>query len=343
MNTGALAIRDAAIPYRASALSADGSDMKTTISGRASARIVFLTVVTMAGLAIAAHSGEKDLKPGTVFKDCPTCLDMVVIPPGTFIQGRNDGEPERYEGPAHKVTIAYKFAVGRTEVTTGQFREFVEATGYQTSDSCNIFDGKTPTLTPNTGWKNPGYGRPAADTEPGACLSWNDAKAYVAWLAKKTGKPYRLLSESEWEYAARAGTTGLFAWGDNPDDACKTANVSDLSTKTLKTPPPFPPANCNDGHPTIAPAGSLKPNAFGLYDMIGSVWEGVEDCYVMPYPDNTPTDGRPYLGPAGCDRRVSKGGSWVTKIDRQTPTFRGRDVQTLVSQVFGFRVARDLK
>ena len=320
--------------------------MNSRISGRASARLVFVTVVAIAGLAVAAHSGEQDLKPGTVFKDCPTCLDMVVIPPGTVIQGRNDGEPERFEGPTHSVTIAYKFAVARTEVTTGQFREFADATGYQASDSCNVFDGKGPKLTPGTNWRNPGYGRPAADSEPGACLSWNDAKAYVAWLVQKTGKPYRLLSESEWEYAARAGTTGRFAWGDNPDDACKTANVSDQSAKDSKppfSPPAFPPVNCNDGYAAIAPAGALKPNAFGLYDMTGSVWEWVEDCYVMPYPTDTPTDGRPYLGPAGCDRRVSKGGSWVSRIERQTPTFRGRDAPTLVSQVFGFRVARDLK
>jgi formylglycine-generating enzyme required for sulfatase activity len=87
----------------------------------------------------------------------------------------------------------------------------------------------------------------------------------------------------------------------------------------------------------------LVANAFGVHDTIGSVWEWVEDCYVMPYPANTPTDGKPYLGPQGCDRRVSKGGSWGSSIDRQTPTFRGRDPVTLVSQVFGFRVARDLE
>jgi formylglycine-generating enzyme required for sulfatase activity len=292
-----------------------------------------------------ARASDRTLEPGATFKDCPHCPTMVVMPTGSVIQGADGGEPERYEGPPHEVTIRYRFAVGRTEVTTGQFRAFVADTGYKAEETCNIWNGQTAFATPGTSWRNPGYGRPPADDEPAACLSWNDAKAYVAWLAHKTGKPYRLLSESEWEFAARGGVTGRFAWGDNPDDACKTANVADLSIKDLKPPfipRPFPPAHCNDGYPAIAPAGALQPNGFGLYDMTGSLWEWVEDCYVMPYPAATPTDGRPWLGPEGCDRRVSKGGSWGTTIDRQRPTFRGRDGPDLVSQVFGFRIARDL-
>ncbi len=309
-----------------------------------------LTAVALVLTAGSANAADGDMKGGTGFKDCPTCPEMVVIPPGSIVQGR-DGrdvmEPERYEGPPHKVTIGYSFAVGKTEVTTGQFRAFVNATGYKADLACNIWDGKTAFKEPNTGWSDPKYGRPPADDEPGACLSWLDAKAYIKWLSEKSGQSYRLLSESEWEYVARAGVNaGKFTWGENPDDACKTSNVSDLSSKEAKAPfipRPFPPANCRDGFPAIGKAGALQPNAFGVYDMIGSVWEWVEDCYVMPYPANTPTDGKPYLGPKGCDRRASKGGSWGSTIDRQLPTFRGRDPETLVSQVFGFRIARDLK
>lgn len=301
--------------------------------------------------AIGANAADAPTKPGSVFKDCPTCPELVVIPPGSFTKGRerNDvAEPVRYEGKPHRVTIGYVFAVGRTEVTTGQFREFADATGYVASDVCNIWNGKGLSKTPGTGWRNPGYGRPAADNEPGACLSWNDADAYIKWLSAKTGQKYRLLTESEWEYTARAGNSSefLYAWGDKPEDACKTANVADLSSK--KPPPPIiprphAPVNCDDGYPFIAPAGSLQPNAFGVYDMIGSIWEWVADCYVMPYPANTPTDGSAYLGPDGCDRRVSKGASWSADINRQIPTFRGRDPVTLTSQIFGFRIARDLK
>ena len=313
--------------------------------------ILFIAAILgLAPVANLSFAADAPAKPGAVFKDCPTCPEVVVIPPGSIIQGRNRNdvaEPVRFEGPPHKVTIGYSFAVGKTEVTTGQFKEFVEATSYVTNDTCNIWDGKKAFPTPNTGWRNPGYGRPAADNEPGACLSWQDAEAYIKWLSAKTGHKYRLLSESEWEYVARAGTgTSMFTWGENPEDACKTANVSDLASKNTKPPlipRTFPPVNCNDGYPFIAPAGALQPNAFGVYDMIGSVWEWVQDCYVMPYPANTPTDGSAYVGPEGCDRRASKGGSWGSAIDRQNPTFRGRDPVTLVSQVFGFRIARDLK
>ncbi len=284
-------------------------------------------------------------KPGTVLKDCETCPELVVIPPGSFTQGFDGGEPERYEGKPHQVNIGYSFAVGKTEVTTGQFREFVDATGHKTNDTCNIWDGKTALATPDTGWRNPGYGRPAADNEPLACASWVDAKAYIDWLSKKTGKKYRLLTESEWEYTARAGSTTYYTWGEDMNGGCEIANIGDQSVKDLPppfTPRPFTPATCNDGYPFIAPAGALKANAFGVHDMIGSVWEWVEDCYVFPYPENTPTDGKAYLGPQGCDRRVSKGGSWGSAPERQRPTFRGRDPETLVSQVFGFRIARDL-
>ncbi|MDX2145816.1 MAG: SUMF1/EgtB/PvdO family nonheme iron enzyme [Rhodospirillaceae bacterium] len=311
----------------------------------------------MVGLLLAAFisaapamAADGDMKAGATFKDCATCPEMVVVPPGSFTKGRDGVDPTdttRYEGKPHRVTIGYSFAVGKTEITTGQFKEFVDATGHQANMTCNIWDGKTAFSTPNTGWVNPQYGRPPAADEPGACLSWVDAKAYIKWLNAKTGKTYRLLTESEWEYAARAGdTTTLYTWGTNPDDACKTANVSDLSSKNAKPPfipRPFAPANCDDGFPAIGKAGGLAPNAFGLHDMIGSVWEWVEDCYVMPYPANTPTDGSAYLGPEGCDRRVSKGGSWGSTIVRQIPTFRGRDPETLTSQVFGFRIARDLK
>ena len=309
------------------------------------------TILYLAVFSTPAIAAGTLPKPGSVLKDCPTCPELVVIPPGSFTQGRerNDvAEPVRYEGPPHLVKIGYSFAVGKTEVTTGQFKEFADATGYVANDTCNIWNGNGITQTPNTGWRNPGYGRPPADNEPGGCLSWNDADAYIKWLSAKTGKTYRLLTESEWEYTARAGTSGtsLYAWGDKAEDACKTANVADLSSKKVKPPiipRPFPPVNCDDGFPFIAPAGSLQPNAYGVYDMIGSLWEWVADCYVMPYPANTPTDGSAYLGPDGCNRRVSKGASWSADINRQIPTFRGRDPVTLTSQIFGFRIARDLK
>jgi formylglycine-generating enzyme required for sulfatase activity len=280
-------------------------------------------------------------KPGKVFRDCRSCPEMVVVPPGEFLMGRDDGEPERYEGPVRRVVIGYSFAVGRFEVTNAEYRRFVDATGHKTAGSgCNAFLGNTVVPLENTSWRDPGYGRPIRDDEPVACLRWSDAKAYVSWLAGRTGKRYRLLTEAEWEYAARAGTQGTYTWGEDPAAACRNGNIHDLSGARAAPELPYAPPPCDDGYPGVAPVGRFAPNAFGLYDMIGNVWEWVEDCYEMPYPA-APVDGSAQLA-TGCDRRGVRGGSWRTIIERQRPAFRGRDPEALTSQIFGLRVARDL-
>jgi formylglycine-generating enzyme required for sulfatase activity len=283
------------------------------------------------------------LAPGAAFRDCPDCPEMVVVPPGEFDMGRDGGEPERYEGPVRRVRVGYAFAAGRTEITNAQYRRFVEASGHAPSgEGCQIPapGGRSLVSLPGTSWANPGYGRPIRDDEPAACLRWSDAKSYVSWLAGVTGQRYRLLTEAEWEYAARAGTTGVHTWGEDLARACREANIFDLSAAKLGAPVAHGPAECDDGFPTVAPVGSLAPNAFGLHDMIGNVWEWVEDCYEMPY-GATPVDGSAQLT-KGCDRRGSRGGGWRSAYPRQIPTFRGRDPESLTSQIFGFRVARDL-
>jgi formylglycine-generating enzyme required for sulfatase activity len=294
---------------------------------------------------VAVRTGATATTPaGTVFQDCRDCPQMVVVPPGAFTMGVDGGEPERYEGAPHRVTLAKPFAVGRYEVTVGQYKAFVAATGHpDTKEPCNVTrDGKLGPL-PGSTWRNPGYGRPAADDEPVSCVTWDDAKAYVAWLATKSRLPYRLLTEAEWEYAARAGRTGRFAWGDDPNAACREANVLDRSAHAARPDlKMLPAADCDDGFPSVAPVGQLQPNPFGLYDVIGNDWEWVEDCYAMPYPADGPTDGSAQLK-QGCDRRGTRGGSWISAIDRQRPTFRGRDPVDRTSQIFGFRVARDLR
>jgi len=171
-------------------------------------------------------------------------------------------------------------------------------------------------------------------------VSWYDVKAYVAWMAEKTGAPYRLPSEAEWEYAARAGTTSDYTWGDDPDAGCEVANYLDQAADQGLF--RFDRVACNDGHPLVAPVGSLKPNAFGLYDMSGNVWEWVEDCYIVPYGPQA-TDGTAYQVDGKCDRRSVRGGSWHAPPTWQRPSFRGRDAEDLVSIAFGFRIARDLQ
>jgi formylglycine-generating enzyme required for sulfatase activity len=294
-------------------------------------------------------------KPGESFQDCRICPVMVVVPPGGFRMGFDGGEPGRDEGPARYVSIGYSFAVGRFEVTQAQFAAFVTETHYETRGGCQVWEGEWRNPQ-DADWTNPGYGRIPFDDEPVACVSWDDAIAYVSWLSRRTGDRYRLLSEAEWEYAARAGTTTEYFWGPaSPSEldsaveadpgarstACDFANVFDetgAQTSAFK----WPPFRCDDHYGRAAPVGSFRPNAFGLYDMIGNVWEWLEDCYEMPYPKG-PVDGSPVEERSGeCARRTARGGSWITRPSRQRVTFRGRDPPATLYSFFGFRVARDL-
>lgn len=292
--------------------------------------------------ATASSAFAKDApKPGATFRDCADCSEMVVIGPGTFQMGAEGGEPERYEGPVHAIRIDYSFAVGVIPVTNAQFGAFIKDSGHKAAKDCWVpLDGTYKEIE-GSSWADPAFGRPPRDDEPVVCIDWRDARAYVEWLAKKTGQPYRLLSEAEWEYVARAGTTTRFPWGDDPEEACKHSNLLDASA-SRKALVVGEPTKCSDGYATLAPAGSFAPNAFGVRDMIGNVWTWAQDCYVMPYAADTPTDGSAYEG-GKCDRRSVKGASWATTTLRARPTFRGRDPETLVSQLFGVRVARDLK
>lgn len=294
-----------------------------------------LAIVTAGTSAPAAGISNT---PGSTFQDCETCPQLVVVPPGYFEMGFDGGEEGRYEGPVRKVTIDYAFALGRTEVTQAQYRQFVEATGHQTTTGCAFWDGKKWDHAPETDWRNPGYGRPPADNEPVACVTWIDAAAYVNWLAKKTGQPYRLPSEAEWEFAVRAGTTGEYTWGNVAEDGCRVANIYDRSATEKR---PYEPVACADGFQGVSPVASFAPNPFGLYDMTGNVWEWVQDCYMMPIPPQ-PIDGRPLEVAGPCDRRVVKGGGWSSSLFWQRPTFRGRDPEGRISSIFGLRVARDL-
>ena len=279
------------------------------------------------------------LASGAVFADCSDCPEMVIIPPGTFVMGYDGGvNDERYEGPPHPVTIDYSFALGRLEITNAQFGRFVAATGYQPGTDCRMWTGEGVEPVAGKDWRDPGYGRPPRDDEPVACVSWYDAKAYVAWLARTTGQAYRLPTEAEWEYVAHGGGQTAYSWGDDADAGCQVANYYDQSASGLR---PWPPVACNDGQRIVAPVGTLAPNAFGVHDIIGNVWEWAQDCYVMPYGPQ-PTDGSAYEVDGPCERRAVRGGAWHSRATWQRPTFRGRDTEDFVTQVFGIRVARDL-
>jgi len=298
------------------------------------AQLALLALVTG-----CATTDQAQLEPGQRFSDCADCPEMVVIGPGSFAMGFDGGEPERYEGPVRTVTIDYSFALGLTEVTVAQYRDFVAETGYSAAQGCFAWDGVVAEMRDEANWQNPGYGRSLTDNEPVVCVDWVDVKAYVDWLADKTGQPYRLPSEAEWEYAADAGSTATYPWGDAPEGGCRYANVFDQSA-AAGIDSPLAPVACDDGAASVTAVGSYATNAFGLHDMTGNVWEWTQDCYQMPYPA-APLDGSP-VSEGECTRRSVKGGSWVTGITRQRPTFRGRDPEDRASIVFGFRVARDL-
>ena len=265
-------------------------------------------------------------RAGQAFRDCPDCPEMVTIPRGNFMMGSERSEPVagglRPEGPVHRVTIPKPFALGKFEVTNAQFERFIAATGHVPSQVCTKWKGKEQEFPGS--WRDPDYGRAPQPLEPVVCVSWRDAKAFVAWLSRSTGKSYPLPSEAEWEYVARAGTTGTWPWGEDPAGACKVANVFDrkgAERDSTNKYAPWEPVPCDDGFGGVAPVGSYPPNAFGVYDIIGNVWEWNEDCSLTLYPIE-PSDGRPVEVSGECEKRAVRGGSWFSQASRQRSSFR---------------------
>lgn len=283
---------------------------------------------------------EAELRPGKVFKDCADCPEMVVIPAGSFVMGSPAGETGRQdsEGPQHTVRVAQPFAMGKFEVTRGQFAAFARESGHNAGNECWTFEGGKYEKRANRNWQNPGYSQ--SDDHPVACVNWDDAKAYVAWLARKTGKAYRLPSEAEWEYTARAGSSTARPWGDNPDDACRHANVMDSTGKSQVSGVTWAIHNCNDGAAYTARVGNYQANAFKLHDMIGNVWEWTEDCGNGNY-NGAPTDGSAWTS-GKCDVRVLRGGSWFINPDFARSAIRFGYDSTNRYNYIGLRVSRML-
>ena len=288
--------------------------------------------VLLAILALTASSlGHTQVRKDREFRECPDCPVMVGIPAGTFLMGSPKNEPGRFdsEGPQHVVSIK-AFALGKYEITTAQFIDFLKSTGHRPMP-CNRILGEA--------WGSPGRGLELQlPTWPAVCLGWIDAEAYVAWLNAKVHKerqalapgpgPYRLPSEAEWEYAARAGTKTARWWGEAIGHNR---------------------ANCNGcGSPwddrLLATVESFAPNPFGLYGLLGNAWQWTEDCWHPNY-IHAPDDGRPWTE-KNCDKYVIRGGSWsslpvlVRSASRSFSTSDGGDYDN--SSVTGFRVARDL-
>jgi formylglycine-generating enzyme required for sulfatase activity len=298
-------------------------------------------------LAGAAHvAPARAASPPAPFRDCPDCPEMVRVPAGTFTMGTStadaDDSATRAESQATIVRIARPFAIGRMEVTRRQFAAFVADTEYESKTNCRTWNDELARYADDRtrSWQNPGRPREPGDDHPVSCVSWTDAKAYVQWLARKTRKPYRLPSEAEWEYAARAGSTKARAWGESAADGCTYANVFD-ATSRQQYPFGWAVAACDDRYADVAPVGSLRPNAFGLHDTIGNVAEWVEDCATDSYVGR-PRDEKPWVWIGGCERRIQRGGGWLTPPERARSAFRADGPVEERTDYLGFRVALDL-
>lgn len=291
--------------------------------------------VLLAGPALAAD-------PMAPFRDCPDCPEMQRIPAGAFVMGTPGAVADadhRAESQPLVVRIGRPFALGRTEVTEREFRVFLADSGHEQKGDCVRWDTEqgrfTTSRPPATREADDG-----PDDRPASCLSWHDARAYVQWLSKKTGKPYRLPSEAEWEYAARAGSTAPWPWGDQAGDGCDFANTYDV-TGAEQYALGWEAVRCRDGYADAAPVAALRPNAFGLYDLIGNVAEWVDDCYTDSYVGR-PRDGRAWFWNGGCHRHVVRGGSWASPPSETRSASRTPAEATLRTQTIGMRVALDL-
>lgn len=288
----------------------------------------------LAALPTSAHAEDASDNPGDAFRDTlrdgTSGPEMVVVPAGRFLMGSPDNEKGRdfTEGPQVAITIAKPFAVGKYELTWDEWEKCV------TKQACKDNSGKAYGAKPNPAWSgDAGYGR---GRHPVINVSWDDADAYVKWLSAETGETYRLLSEAEWEYAARAGSTGRFPWGD----AEPTCEAGKENTTNFNGPHSATPLSGCKGRRT-EPVGFSAPNAFGLHDMHGNVREWTKDCFHV-HLAGIPADGSPWV--TNCDRggegRVFRGGAFTAGVDQLRSASREATIGREVNM--GFRIAREL-
>lgn len=296
-------------------------------------KLIYILFLFFSSIAIADNE----------FRDCPICPIMKQVPQGEFILGSPKSEAGRVEdeGPRTKVAIQ-KIAISKFEITRREFAAFIEDTNYRSVDSCYLMqENGAWNLVKSASWRSPGFQQSAE--HPVVCVSWQDALAYTEWLnLKSQNHHYRLLSESEWEYAARSGSASRYWWGENEDDFCKYTNGADKSARE-KYPLWEKTGNCSDSFVYTAPVGNYGiANSFGLYDLVGNVWEWVADCYRPNY-EKQPRDGSAFTS-KNCSNRVFRGGAWGDYGSFYLRTaYRGEWKSTEAFANIGFRVAASIK
>lgn len=271
-------------------------------------------------------------------RDCPDCPDLVIVEAGSFMRGAEADDPaaDESEFPRHEIGIERPFAISTSLVTRSEYKAFSLATERVAAPGCYTLTDEGWRMDEHADWRSPGF--PQTESDPVVCVSWNDATAYAAWMAERTGQPYRLPSEAEWEYAARAGTAETNFWGEDPALACNYANVNDLTAKnkTAKVAEP-----CTDGYLFTSPVASFRPNPFGLHDAVGNVWVWLADCWQGDY-GTTPRNGEPAIG-GECTSRVLRGGSWTDTPGPFRLAARENRAQGERLSFAGFRLARDVR
>ena len=305
--------------------------------------IALIALLLNNGLALADTS---PLAASCQQTDNTLAPTMVAIRPGSFLMGSPKDEQGRYddESPQHPVTLPKPYAISRCEITVGQFRQFVQDTAYKTTaettgNGCYSWDAakKDWQETAGNSWQAPGFSQ--TDLHPVVCVSWQDAQQYLDWLSQRTGVAYRLPTEAEWEYAARADTQTPRYFVESEQNCYanglgKEAKVIADKSWTL--------TSCDDGFVYTAPVASFAANPFGLFDMLGNALEWTLDCYHENY-NNAPNDGSAWLAANSgeCGHRVVRGGSW-NYLPQLRSAYRSRYDAVGAGNFLGFRVARAL-
>jgi len=298
----------------------------------------------------AASGRARVPAPGTQFRDCANgCPEMVMLPRGRFVMGAPPGEEERenapdyfrgHSVPQHWVTIQHSFAIAKFDVRRDEYAQFVAETKRPDPDTCYTPDpsgGESDKK--DAKWHSPGF--PQTGRDPVVCVNWDDAQAYVAWLSAKTGHVYRLSTEAEWEYAARSGTTTARYGSDRPAELCHYINHADLDFSEQHPRESDVNRACRDGFAFTSPVGSFPPNRFGLYDMLGNVWQWTEDCWNDDY-KGAPSDGSSWQT-GNCGRRVMRGGAYSLMPALVRSSVRLGSKSSARDHSGGFRVARTIE
>jgi len=292
---------------------------------------VLMGLVVASGWMQVASAAEPPATPAALFKSCSDCPEMVALPAGRFTMGSPASEPGRWddEGPLTPVQVR-AFAIGRFDVTRAQWAAFVADSGHPDGLGC-AYSGLPESESSRASWRHLGFAQEA--THPVVCVSWTETQDYLRWLSAKAGRFYRLPTEAEWEYAARAGSTTAFPWGDTATHARANYGAETCCTGRVEG---------ADRWFHTSPVGSFPPNGFGLYDMIGNAWQWVQDCYAPTYAGR-PVDASA-VDAADCRFRVARGGTWgdfpamIRSAARNYAPPPEQPVPEYRSAGFGFRV-----